>query len=74
RIWNLQKAGIREDLFINYLYTPESQHYTELGYTIDNIFRVARLEFVTSWQDFEFQDFGIRLSVASIFGRFGDTN
>ncbi|PHI21346.1 hypothetical protein CEQ90_02810 [Lewinellaceae bacterium SD302] len=69
RIWKLHKAGIREDIFVNYLYTPESDHYTEVGYTIDNIFRIVRVEFVTSFQDFKYRDFGVRLSVASIFGR-----
>lgn len=69
RIWKLQRQGIREDVFVNYLYTPESEHYTELGYTIDNIFRFIRLEFVTSFQDFKYRDFGVRMSVASIFGR-----
>lgn len=69
RIWRLQRLGIREDIFVNYLYTPESQHYTELGYTIDNIFRIFRLEFITSFQDFKYRDFGIRFAVASIFGR-----
>jgi len=72
RIWKLQLMGIREDVFVNYLYTPESDHYFELGYSIDNIFRVARLEFVTSWQDGKYRDFGVRLSVASIFGRSSD--
>lgn len=68
RIWELQKRGIREDLFVNYLYTPKSDHYTELGYTIDNILRVFRLEFVTSWQNFEYRDFGVRVSIASTIG------
>lgn len=71
RIWQLQMAGIREDIFVNYLYTPESEQYVELGYTIDNILRVFRVEFVTSWQDFSYQDFGIRISAASVFGRSG---
>jgi hypothetical protein len=69
RIWSLQRKGIREDVFVNYLYTPESEHYTELGYSIDNIFRIFRLEFVTSFQDFKYQEFGVRMSVASVFGR-----
>ncbi len=69
RIWRLQRLGLREDVFVNYLYTPESEHYTELGYSIDNIFRLFRLEFVSSFQDFQYRDFGIRLSAAAIFGR-----
>lgn len=69
RIWRLQRLGLREDVFVNYLYTPESQHYTELGYSIDNIFRLFRLEFVTSFQDFKYRDFGIRFSAAAVFGR-----
>ncbi|MEL6392237.1 MAG: DUF5686 and carboxypeptidase regulatory-like domain-containing protein, partial [Bacteroidota bacterium] len=67
RIWEIQKLGWREDLFVNYLYTPTSENYSELGYTIDGIFRVLRVEFVTSWRDFEYEDFGVRLSFTTNF-------
>lgn len=70
QIWKLHLLGLKEDLFVNYLYTPTSENYTELGYSIDNIFRIFRVEFVTGFRDFKYDDFGVRLSVASTFGRF----
>ncbi|MEM1359052.1 MAG: DUF5686 and carboxypeptidase regulatory-like domain-containing protein [Bacteroidota bacterium] len=71
-IWKLHLMGLKEDLFVNYLYTPTSENYTEVGYSIDNIFRIFRLEFVTSFRDFSYHDFGVRFSVASTFGRGGN--
>lgn len=65
RFDNMRRRGIREALFVNLLETPTSDHYTELGYSINYLFRVFRLEFVTSWQDFKYQNWGIRLGVAS---------
>ena len=55
----LQFLGIKENVFVNYLNTDYSQNYFELGYSIDYIARIFRLEFVTSFQDFKYQDFGI---------------
>jgi len=69
QIWKLHLLGLKEDLFVNYLYTPTSDNFTELGYSIDNIFRFLRVEFVTGWRGFKYDDFGIRVSVASSFGR-----
>ena len=43
-------SGVKENLFVNYLYTPTSDNYMEIGYTIDNIFRFLRVEFVQSFQ------------------------
>lgn len=67
RLWSIQKLGWRENLFTNYLYTPTSENYTELGYSIDGIFRLLRLEFITSWRDFEYEDFGVRVSFTTNF-------
>lgn len=69
QIWQLHLMGLKEDLFVNYLYTPESDNYTEVGYSIDNILRVLRVEFVTAFRDFKYDDFGVRISIASTFGR-----
>ena len=38
-VWLL---GIKENVFVNYLATLTSDHYTEIGYSIDNIFRIFR--------------------------------
>jgi len=69
QVWKLHLLGLKEDLFVNYLHTPTSDNYTEVGYSIDNIFRIFRLEFVTSFRDLKYDDFGVRLSIASTFGR-----
>lgn len=69
-----RRQGIRENVIFNTLLSPESNQYAEIGYGINYILRVLRLEFVTSWQDFKYQDFAIRIGVAtdfdSIFRRF----
>lgn len=65
----LHLKGLKEDLFVNYLYTPTSENYTELGYSLDNIFRIFRVEFVSSFRDFAYEDFGVRISVATTFTR-----
>lgn len=60
-----RKRGVKESVFANYLGTDASLNYTELGYSIDNIFRLFRLEGVAAFQDGEYQDWGIRFGVAA---------
>ncbi|MEP6646578.1 MAG: DUF5686 family protein [Saprospiraceae bacterium] len=62
-----RRQGIRENLLFNTLLTPQSQQYAEVGYAINYIFRVLRVEFVTSWQDYRYKDFAIRFGVATDF-------
>lgn len=72
QIWEVQMTGARENFFVNYLNTPESDHYTEVGYSIDNILRFLRVEAIVGFQDGKYYDWGIRIGVASnIFGSFG---
>ncbi len=59
-------SGIKENLFFNYLKTDFSPNYWEVGYTIDQIFRLFRLEFVHSFNDFTPNQFGIRIGVSSL--------
>lgn len=68
RLPMLRLSGIKENLFVNYLSTPTADNYIEVGYTIDNIFRIFRLEFVQSFQGWETREFGVRIGIASIFG------
>ncbi len=67
-----RRQGIRENLLLNVLLTPESQQYAEVGYAINYILRFLRVEFVTSWQDYKYQEFAVRFGIAtdfqSIFG------
>mgnify|MGYP000536532092 FL=1 len=64
-------TGARENFFVNYLNSPESQHYTEVGYSLDNILRFLRVEAAVAFRDGKYYDWGIRIGVASnIFGSF----
>ena len=69
-----RRQGIRENVIFNVLLTPQSQQYAEVGYAINYILRVLRVEFVTAWQDYSYQGFALRFGVAtdfqSIFGGF----
>jgi hypothetical protein len=71
---HFKRSGIRENIIFNTLFTPQSNQYAEIGYGINYIFRIFRVEFVTSWQDFAYKDFAVRVGIAtdfsSIFGRF----
>ena len=58
-------AGIRENVFLNYLATPTSAHYTELGYSIDGILRFFRLEGAIAFRDGKYMDYGFRIGIAT---------
>ena len=48
--------GIKENLFVNHLATPTSQHYTEVGYGLDLGIRVPfRVEVVNVFSDVKYQ-------------------
>jgi hypothetical protein len=61
----LRLMGIRENLFLNYLATPTSGNYTELGYSIDGILRIFRLEGAVSFRDGKYTDHGFRLGITT---------
>ena len=61
-------AGIRENVFINYLATPTSKNYTEVGYSIDGILRIFRLEAAAAFQDGKYLNYGFRIGIASYIG------
>lgn len=72
QIWEVQMTGAKENVFVNYLNTPTSEHYTEVGYGIDNIFRFFRLEGIAAFRDGQYYDWGIRIGIASnLLGGFG---
>lgn len=61
----VRMTGIRENIFVNYLATPSSNNYTEVGYAIDGILRLFRLEAAASFQNGEYKDYGFRIGIAS---------
>ncbi|HET9485911.1 MAG TPA: DUF5686 family protein, partial [Chryseosolibacter sp.] len=66
-------AGIRENVFVNYLATPTSKNYTEIGYTIDGILRFFRLEAAAAFRDGRYLDYGFRIGIStSVAGDISD--
>lgn len=69
----VRMAGIRENVFVNYLATPTSKNYTEVGYSIDGILRIFRLEGAAAFRDGKYFDYGFRIGITSNFiGGFSD--
>lgn len=58
-------AGIRENVFVNYLATPSSKNYTELGYSIDGVLRIFRLEAAAAFRDGKYVGYGFRFGIAT---------
>jgi len=61
----IRLTGISENIFVNYLVTPTSKNYTELGYSIDGILRVFRLEAAAAFRDGKYLDYGFRIGIAT---------
>jgi hypothetical protein len=59
-------AGLKENLFVNYLGTEYSENYTEVGYGIDNIFRIFRIEGIAAFQNGSYVDWGIRIGISTV--------
>jgi hypothetical protein len=68
RIPYVRMAGIQERVFVNYFGTTgTARPYTETGFVIDNLFRVFRLEAVTSFLGSSYADFGFRIGFTGNF-------
>ena len=66
-------AGIRENIFVNYLATPTSDNYTEIGYSVDGVLRVFRLEAAAAFRGGKYTGHGFRIGIATnIAGNFSD--
>ncbi len=71
RIPEVRYRGIRENVFVNYLKTTHSPNYYELGYSLDNVFRIFRIEVASSFTNGNYRETGFRIGIATIFS-FGD--
>ncbi len=64
----LRMTGIKENLFANYLWTGNTgTNYFELGYSLDNLFRVLRIEVVTNNLNGPFTNWAIRFGITTNF-------
>lgn len=64
RIFWLNIAGVRESLSINYLRTEHSPNYFEIGYGIENILHLIKVEAFTAWEEDSYKAFGIRVGIS----------
>ena len=64
----VRMLGIQENVFVNYLASPTSKNYTEVGYSIDGILRIFRLEAAAAFQDGKYINYGIRIGIATTIG------
>ncbi len=62
----MRLLGIKENIILNHLKTTNSPHYTEIGYSIDRIFKLFRLELVQSFEDGSPRDFGFRVGMSTL--------
>ncbi|WP_375579190.1 DUF5686 and carboxypeptidase regulatory-like domain-containing protein [Marivirga tractuosa] len=60
--------GLKEGAFINYLYTPDSNNYSELGYSIEGILKFFRIEVATQYENMQYKGWGIRVGISTTIG------
>ena len=61
----LRFSGVRENIFFNYLKTAHSPHYTEVGYSLDNLFRIFRVEIGAGFENGHYSRGGVRFGIAT---------
>ncbi|GAB3644210.1 DUF5686 and carboxypeptidase regulatory-like domain-containing protein [Spirosoma arcticum] len=66
-------TGLKENVFVHYLYTPTSKNYTEVGYGLDGLIPQVlpffRVEVISQWQNAKYQGLGFRIGTTLKFGR-----
>ena len=66
-------TGLKENVFVHYLYTPASKNYTEIGYGLDGVIPQVlpffRVEVISQWQNAEYKGLGFRIGTTLKFGR-----
>jgi hypothetical protein len=64
RMFWLNIAGVRESLSVNYLRTATSPNYLELGYGIENILKMIKIEGFVNFEDMKYREFGVRIGLS----------
>jgi len=65
RLPKARMMGVSENIFLNYLATPYSKNYTEIGYGLEGILRIFRLEIAAAFRDGKYLENGFRVGVAT---------
>lgn len=63
----LRAFGWKENLFVNHLLTPKN-NYTEVGYALDGILRLFRVEAIAAFENGVYKEWGIRVGITTTFG------
>lgn len=61
----LRLTGVKELAYVSYLVTPNSGNFVEVGYGLDNLFRILRVEASTSFIDGAYNSFGVKIGIAT---------
>jgi len=59
----IKNSSISENLFVNYLNTPELKSYVETGYGISNLFLLLNVEAVAGFENGKFRSAGVKVSL-----------
>jgi len=65
RLPKVRMLGITENIFFNYLATPSSGNYTEVGYGLEGILRIFRLEVAAAFREGRYVQNGFRIGIAT---------
>lgn len=52
---------MRENLHLNYMYTPMAGHYTELGYGLSEVFLLGQVNVYAGFRNLEYEGVGVRV-------------
>ncbi|HEX7583588.1 MAG TPA: DUF5686 family protein, partial [Prolixibacteraceae bacterium] len=59
----IRNSSASENLFVNFLSTPELKNYVETGYGISNLFLLLNVEAVAGFEDGKFRSAGVKVSL-----------
>lgn len=59
----IKNSSVSENLFVNFLSTPEMKNYMEAGYGIRQLFLLLNIEGVAGFENGKFRSAGIRVSI-----------
>ncbi len=61
----LRMTGVKELAYVSYLATPLLGNYIEVGYGLDNLFRMLRVEAAASFINGTYDGFGVKIGIAT---------
>ena len=61
----LRLTGVKENININHLITPSVKNYTEVGYSVDNLFRFFRIDVTGAFLNGKYEDFRVQIGITT---------